>query len=512
MLSLTTAHSFELGDVARYLHSNSVRGVLIQAMLDSPMFTTRWRWVAGVSLALPRFRSGKKVPPQILRMQAEDLVAAVFPDQIACAENLVGEREVPDHPLTNQAIDDCLHEAMDIEGLERLLRRIEAGEIEVVSCDLTEPSPLALEALSARPYAFLDDAPLEERRTQAVMARRWRDPQSASDLGRLDPQAIAKVQSEAWPDPVNSEELHDALLWLGCLTETEVRAAPGWSEWLDALARDKRVALLEAPHAGLWIPAERLTQFRALWPEARLEPEIAPPAEQAGETWSADKALVEILRGRLEGLGPVTPIALAAPLGLEPSAIAAALAALESEGAILKGRYLPGLNDEQWCDRRLLARIHHSTVRRLRSEIEPVAARDFLRFLFSWQHVDEETRLEGPDALPVILGALEGFEAPAKAWETEILPARLKGYQASWLDAQCLAGRTSWARLTPPAAASGNGRARHMAPVGATPIALIERRRASLWMALAPLSGAAPMSGRAQAPARDFKRARRLVL
>ena len=400
VLSLTTAHSFELGDVARYLHSNSVRGVLIQAMLDAPMFTTRWRWVAGVSLALPRFRSGKKVPPQILRMQAEDLVAAVFPDQIACAENLVGEREVPDHPLTNQAISDCLHEAMDIEGLERLLRALEADEIRVVGCDLTEPSPLALEALSARPYAFLDDAPLEERRTQAVMGRRWRDPQSASDLGRLDPEAIAKVQEEAWPDPVNAEELHDALLWLGCLTEAEARATPAWSEWLDALAREKRVALLKAPHARLWVPAERLTQFHGLWPEARLEPEIAPPAEQAGETWSADKALVEILRGRLEGLGPVTPTALAAPLGLEPGAIAAALAALESEGAILKGRFLPGLNDEQWCDRRLLARIHHSTVRRLRAEIDPVAARDFLRFLFAWQHVAEETRLEGPTRCP----------------------------------------------------------------------------------------------------------------
>src|SRR6185437_232876 len=344
-LSLTTAHSFELADVARYLHSNSVRGVLIQAMLNAPMFTTRWRWVAGVSLALPRFRSGKKVPPQILRMQAEDLVAAVFPDQIACAENLVGEREVPDHPLTNQAIADCLHEAMDIEGLERLLKRLEAGEIQVIGCDLAEPSPLALEALSARPYAFLDDAPLEERRTQAVMARRWRDPD-------------------------NSEELHDALLWLGCLTDTEARATPGWSEWLEALSREKRVALMKAPQADLWIPAERLTQFRAVWPEAKLEPQIAPPADEAEASWSSESALVEILRGRLEGVGPVTPTALAAPLGLEPSAVAAALAALESDGAILRGRFLPGLNDEQWCDRRLLARIHHYTVRRLRSEIE----------------------------------------------------------------------------------------------------------------------------------------------
>jgi ATP-dependent Lhr-like helicase len=496
VLSLTTAHSFELGDVARYLHSMSVRAVLVQAMLDAPMFTTRWRWVAGVALALPRFRGGKKVPPQLLRMQAEDLVAAVFPDQIACAENLVGEREIPDHPLTNQAIADCLHEAMDIEGLERLLARIEAGEIRIVACDLTEPSPLALEAMSARPYAFLDDAPLEERRTQAVMARRWRDPQSASELGRLDPEAIVKVRAEAWPDPVNAEELHDALLWLGCLTETEATATPAWSEWLEALAREKRVALLTAPGAGLWIPAERLSQFRALWPEARLEPDIAPPADQARKEWSREEALVEILRGRLEGLGPVTQTTLTAPLGLEPGAAVAALTALESDGAILRGRFLSDVNDEQWCDRRLLARVHHYTIRRLRSEIDPVAARDFLRFLFAWQHVAEETRLEGPDALPAVLTSLEGFEAPARAWETEILPARLKDYEHSWLDAQCLAGRTSWARLTPPPAA--NGRTRNATPVGATPIALIDRRRAPLWMALAPSSDAASPSRRAE--------------
>ena len=497
VLSLTTAHSFELGDVARYLHSNSVRGVLIQAMLDAPMFTTRWRWVAGVSLALPRFRNGKKVPPQLLRMQAEDLVAAVFPDQIACAENLVGEREVPDHPLTNQAISDCLHEAMDIDGLERLLRRLESDEIRVVGCDLTEPSPLALEALSARPYAFLDDAPLEERRTQAVMARRWRDPQSASDLGRLDPEAIAKVQAEAWPDPVNAEELHDALLWLGSLTETEARATPGWSEWLEALALDKRVACLKASQASLWIPAERLAQFRAVWPQAKLEPQIAPPADEAQRHGRGRGANRDPAR-QARGSGPVTPTALAAPLGLEPGATAAALAALESEGAILRGRFLPGVNDEQWCDRRLLARIHHYTVRRLRSEIDPVAARDFLRFLFAWAHVSEETRLEGPEALPAVLSALEGFEAPARLGNRDPAGAP-QGLSGSWLDGQCLAGRTSWARLTPPAATNGAGRSRHVAPVGATPIALIERRRARSWMALAPLSDAAPMSGRAQA-------------
>jgi len=495
VLSLTTAHSFELGEVARYLHSRSVRPLLIQAMLDAPMFASRWRWTAGVALALPRFRGGKKVPPQLLRMQAEDLIAAVFPDQIACAENLAGDREVPDHPLVKQAVSDCLHEAMDIEGLERLLARIESGAVRVVSRDLTQPSPLALEALSARPYAYLDDAPLEERRTQAVMSRRWQDPQSASNLGRLDPEAIVRVRSEAWPDPVNAEELHDALLWLGCLTEEEVLGTPVWRDWLEALAQEKRVARLIAPQASLWIPAERLNQFRALWPHARLEREIAAPADQAGKTWTREQALAEILRGRLEGLGPVTQTALATSLGLESEGASPALAALEADGAIMKGRYDPGVNDDQWCDRRLLARIHRYTIHRLRSEIEPVAARDFLRFLFVWQRVDEEARMEGHDALPPVLSMLEGFEAPAKAWETEILSARLKGYETSWLDAECQAGRIAWTRLTPPPAGE---RVRSRAPVPATPIALIDRQRIPVWTSLAPAYAAAPPSPRAK--------------
>ena len=236
VLSLTTAHSFELAEVARYLHAASVRQVLIQALLDAPMFITRWRWVGSVALALPRFRGGKKVAPQLARMEAEDLIAAVFPDQLACAENLVGERELPDHPLVGQTIADCLHDAMDIEGLERLLARLESGEIGVVTRDLTEPSPLALEVLAARPYAYLDDAPLEERRTQAVMSRRWLAPEEAADLGRLDPEAIARVRAEAWPDPANADELHDALVWLGFLSEKEVQAV----EELERLARGAR--------------------------------------------------------------------------------------------------------------------------------------------------------------------------------------------------------------------------------------------------------------------------------
>jgi ATP-dependent Lhr-like helicase len=388
VLSLTTAHSFELVEVAQYLRSDSVRSLLVQALLDAPMFTTRWRWVAGVALALPRFRGGKKLAPQLARMEAEDLIASVFPDQMACAENVAGDREIPDHPLTSQAIADCLHDAMDVEGLERLLAGFESGAICVIARDLTQPSPLAMEVLSARPYAYLDDAPLEERRTQAVMARRWTTPESAADLGRLDPEAIARVRTEAWPDPVDAEELHDALLWLGCLNEEEVSAVPEWRGWLAALSKDNRISQVQTPQRTLWVAAERALQFQNLPDDS--------------------EALIEIVRGRLEGVGPVTQAALAAPLGLEPGEIDAALVALEVQGFALRGRFTSASNAEEWCDRRLLARIHHYTVRRLRAEIEPVAARYFLRFLFDWHRVTPETRLEGPDAIAAAVGLLEG--------------------------------------------------------------------------------------------------------
>jgi ATP-dependent Lhr-like helicase len=503
VLSLTTAHSFELGDVAHYLHSNSVRPLLIEALLDAPMFATRWRWVAGIALALPRFRSGKKVAPQIARMQAEDLVATVFPDQVACAENLAGAREIPDHPLTNQTIADCLHEAMDIVGLERLLQRLESGEIRVVACDLTQPSPLALEVLSARPYAFLDDAPLEERRTRAVMGRRWLAPESAAELGRLDAAAIARVREEAWPDPANAEELHDALLWIGSISAEEARAVPQWPGWLAALARDNRVTRLDTGQATLWVAAERLLQFRTVWSDAKCSPAIVPPTEPTPRTWAPEEALSEIMRGRLEGFGPVTPIALAAPLGLSPEAVDAALTALEVEGFALRGRFTPGTNQDEWCDRRLLARIHHYTMRRLRAEIEPVAARDFLRFLFAWHHVTDETRLEGPDSVTATVALLEGFEAPAGAWETELLPARIGEYEPAWLDDQCVAGRVAWTRLTPAVvnarAHAGTGRDRAVAPVRTTPVTLLARRHLPFWTALSGPAEDLQPSPRAQA-------------
>jgi ATP-dependent helicase Lhr and Lhr-like helicase len=497
VLSLTTAHSFELAEVARYLHSSSVRGVLIQAMLDAPMFITRWRWVAGVSLALPRFRGGKKVPPQLARMNAEDLIGTVFPDQLACAENLVGEREVPDHPLVNQTISDCLHEAMDIDGLERLLAGLESGAIGVVARDLTEPSPLALEVLSARPYAYLDDAPLEERRTQAVMSRRWLDPNAASELGRLDPEAIARVRAEAWPQAANREELHDALVGLGFLTDAEARAGAEWRGWLAELAREKRAGQVAGPAGDIWIAAERLPQFRGIWPALESRPALAAPAAYGERQWSRSDALVEVLRGRLEGQGPVALETLAIPLGIETSEMAGVLAALEAEGFAMRGRFTPGAHKEEWCERGLLARINRYTMKRLRAEIEPVAARDFLRFLPTWQHAAPETRMESAAALETLLEQLEGFEAPAGAWESEILPMRLAGYSPAWLDERCLAGRIAWARLRPSNASTGGPR--RAGPIRSTPITLLARRNLPLWANLSSKAPPVQPSAKAQA-------------
>ncbi len=501
VLSLTTAHSFELASVARYLHSNTARTVLIQALLAAPMFTTRWRWTATIALALPRFRGGKKVPPQIARMNAEDLLAAVFPDQVACGENLPGgDIEIPDHPLVAQTIRDCLEDTMDIEGFEAVLRGLESGAIRVVARDLTEPSPLATEVLTARPYAYLDDAPLEERRTQAVMSRRWLDPQEASELGRLDPQAIARVRDEAWPEAGTADELHDALMWLGCLTQLEVDRSLGWNGLLDELASAGRA--VRGPVAGdgkaMWIAVERAPLFTALFPHWSTDSERVP-AEHRRE-WSRTDAIVQLVRGRMEALGPITAQDLATTLALPVDEIDIALITLEGAGFAMRGQFEERPSDLrpgtwaredssdprptphasgplQWCERRLLARIHRYTVKRLRAEIEPVQARDFVRFLLDWQRVTGEARMQGPDALAAVLNQLAGFDVPASAWETEVLPARIAEYDPAWLDEHCLAGRYVWTRLAPRAATSE----RAAAPVRATPIVLLPRRDARLW-------------------------------
>lgn len=491
ILSLTTLHSFPLEEVARYLHPQSVREILIQALLAAPMFTTRWRWNATTALAVLRMRGGKKTPAQLARMQAEDLIAHVFPDQIACFENIEGDREVPDHPLVNQTLYDCLHEAMDIDGLERLLTRILSGDVKVLARELTEPSPFAAEVLTAQPYAYLDDAPLEERRTHAVQSRRWLDPQTANDLGRLDADAIARVREEAWPGPQSADELHDALMTLGFITEEEGRP---WRAHFDALLRAGRATTLTISHRGsqemsspsstreapgegepLWIAVERLPLLRALYIGVKAVPEANVPDEFAAQTWDAQAALVELFRGRLEALGPVTVAELAAPLRATSQAAEAALVALETQGVAMRGRYRDDVDAEQWCDRRLLARIHRYTLTRLRREIEPVTSQDFIRFLCHWQRVTSSSRGEGPDALAAVVSQLEGYEAPAAAWEGDIFPARIADYDPSWLDALCLAGRALWLRLPPQKPVTSAG------PMRSTPIAFVSRGYLSAW-------------------------------
>ncbi|SAK57764.1 DEAD/H associated [Caballeronia calidae] len=491
VLSLTGSHSFALDDVWRYLKSATAEHVLIQALLDAPLFGVRWRWNATNALALPRYTGGRKVAPQLQRMKSEDLLAAVFPDQVACAENIAGEREVPAHPLVEQTIDDCLHDAMDCDAWLALLRRIEAGGVRLVTRELPAPSPLAAEILSARPYAFLDDAPLEERRTQAVLARRWTDPQSSDDLGALDPDAIASVREEAWPDVTSADEMHEALTTLACIAESEAQRSAQWPAWLDALARSGRATRLRiAGHDALWTPVERLACVRAVYEHAPMHPVLQPPPG-FDDAWAPDDALVEIVRARLSGFGPLTVPEIARPLALPASAIALALTRLEAQGYVMRGRFTPGAQAEEWCERHLLARIHRYTVRRLRREIEPVERQDFMRFLLEWQRVAPDSHGEGRDALGAVLEQLEGFEAPAVAWEDEILPARIADYSGMWLDDLCRAGKLVWTRPAGRSRASGG-------PVRGTPIVLLPRRHLDAWNALMRPDEAPHLSSRAE--------------
>ncbi len=505
VLSLSTSHSFPLEEVARYLHSASALEVLVQALLDAPLFAVRWRWAATTALALPRFVGGRKVAPQLQRMKSEDLLATVFPDQVACAENLVGEREVPEHPLVAQTLHDCLHEAMDSEGWLALLRRLEAGQVRVVGCDVTAPSPIAAEALNAKPYAFLDDAPIEERRTQAVMARRYADADSADDLGRLDPQAIDAVRAEAWPEVADAEQMHEALMGLGFVSAEEAQAE-GWQPWLRALAEDGRATALrlrpDAPAPAWWLATEQLPQALAVFPQAQAEPAVRVPEEYAGVAWEPGEAWVDLLRSRLTGLGPTTMTALARSAQCPPAQVEAALLRLQAQGYVMCGRFdaasVAG-GEEQWCERHLLARIHRYTLGRLRREIEPVAPRDYVRFLLDWQRLSRRARMSGPQALQAVLQQLEGYEAPASVWESELLPARLGDYDSAWLDELCATGRIAWARLRPQPAAAAEAAPQGVPSVRQTPIVLLPRRALADWhWAAGRDADPAPVSSRAQ--------------
>ena len=490
ILSLGSTHSFPLEEVYEYLNPATVRDVLVQAMLDAPMFQIRWRWNASTALAVPRRRNGQRVAPILQRMQAEDLVAVVFPDQLACLENISGGRDVPDHPLVNQTVHDCLYEAMDIEGLERLLSDIKSGAIELVARDLTEPSALAESLLTARPYAFLDDAPLEERRTHAVRNRRWIDPQEAAEFGRLDGEAIAAVRTEAWPEPRDADELHDALVLCGFITAAEGHDDGDWQKLFQQLVGDGRATTLGLDSQQLWVAAERSRQLALIYPEREQEPPLVLPERMRRQTEPEGDHLVELIRARLEALGPVRVEDITATMELPPKRIETALLALESEGFAIRGHF-SGDDRLEWCDRRLLARIHRYTLNRLRREIQPVPAADFMRFLFSW-HGLEKDAMEGPDAVRHALEQLEGFEAPAAAWEGDLLPARVSDYDYQWLDVLCTSGQVAWGRFRPPnsgkaqngttGTTSPTGTASPTGPIKTTPIAFVQRPNLTSWL------------------------------
>lgn len=567
VLSLGPTHSFPLDEVYRYLHSNTARKVLVQALLDAPMFNVRWRHNANRALAVLRRMNGKKVAPQLQRMRSDDLLALVFPDQQACLENIVGDKEVPEHPLVHQTLRDCLEEVMDIDALEGLLKRMEGGEITLVARDLREPSPLALEILNARPYAFLDDAPLEERRTRAVAGRRWLDPDTADDLGALDILAIQRVRDEARPLARDSDEAHEALMQMGLVAmEDEFinHTGPGWGEWMQALAAQGRAAVIEIPGRGdtlntentakaestakaenttkAWIAAEWWPTLRVLFPQAVPQPMPRLPDNLESKVWEPAHAARELVRARLEVSGPITVAELSRVLFLPPERVEAALLALEGEGYAFRGVFTPGVQDStsegsttessatedstsesssssgvaEWCERGLMARIHRYTLDKLRREIEPVSTADFMRFLFNWQRVAPGQKIKGVEGLAAVLEQLEGFEAPAAAWEREVLAARTEDYDPEWLNTLCVMGRVAWSRLTVPATMGGiaakqqNRRApgeskantpsiplslstvkagkamkatktMRSGPVSTTPIALLNRRHLPLW-------------------------------
>ncbi|WP_394850731.1 DEAD/DEAH box helicase [Pendulispora brunnea] len=442
VLSMGTMHSFPLQDAFHFVRDDQLDTTLEQAILVAPMFGARWRWNAGRALAVLRHSHGKKVPPFIQRMRADDLLAAVFPAQVACQENVTGPLEIPEHPLVRQTVHDCLFEAMDTVRLHELLARMDRGDIRMHARDTTEPSPFSHEVLNAKPYAFLDDAPLEERRARAISLRRTL-PENQRDLAALDPDAIARVIAEARPSPRNADELHDVLL--GLVIAPIEDTARGW---LEELVRVGRAALLPT-HAGeLAFATEQIGAIRALYAPHMAVPDVALPPHITTEMLSHDEAVLRTVRGHIEVMGPFRPTALAEQLALDPSDVAIALGQLESEGLVLRGHFTPGAQEPEVCDRRLLARIHRYTLDRLRSEIEPVSAQDFMRYLFERHHLSPRTRSGGRAGLRESIAMLQGFELAAASWEKDILTPRVAGYRAEWLDQLCLEGEVAWARLS----------------------------------------------------------------
>lgn len=513
-IALAEQHSFPLADVFHFLTPETVQPTLEQAALASPIFGTRWRWDANRSLALLRFQGGKKVPPQIQRIRSDDLLASVFPDVAACQENIVGDIQIPDHPLVKEVMKDVLTEAMDIDGVRELLRRIESGSVRCLAVDTPVPSQFSHEILNANPYAYLDDAPLEERRARAVEMRRVLPESVLEEVGKLDPAAIDQVRREAWPDVRDADELHDVLHTFVAFpmsygskghlesdalppvierhSSTNARPSPVIARWqmlFERLVNSRRAILATAGDRSYWVAAERTHAFAVLFPKAQFDHGL-PQLAQTNLTY--DEVLLTAITGWMQHIGPTTASELGNLLGILPAEIEKALLRMEASGAILRGKFTdtasrvgaPAPQETEWCDRRLLARIHRLTVATLRKQIEPVTPAQFMRWLLRWQHVATGSQVLGERAALEVLRQLQGFEIPASAWERQVLARRIADYDAKWLDQLCLTGAIGWGRLSPHPAtlesAEGSGH-RRVIPTSVAPITFFVREESD-WM------------------------------
>lgn len=452
-IALAEQHSFPLADVFQFLHPNTIEDVLTQAVLQSPIFNTRWRWDATRSLALVRFRNGKKTPPHILRMLSDDLLAAVFPDAAACQDNLGGrDIELPDHPLINETMKDVLSEALDLEGLKKVLKDIIAGNIKCLAVDTPTPSAFSHEILNANPYAFLDDAPLEERRARAVEMRRVLPESILQEAGKLDSAAIVEVQEQAWPDIRNADELQDFLQTVIALPpelqlSSHQTLLPIWREFFQQLSSEGRATIATFHGKNFWLAAEKVKTFLTIYPQAILQTNLKEVEKQNP---IREEAIAEMIRGWMLHLGPATNKELMENLSIGTTEIEQAFLQLEASGLILRGHFRTELHDQtEWCERRLLARIHRLTLGRLRKEIEPVTAAQYMRWLLKWQHLAPGTQLKGEQGLMEVVKQLQGYEIPANAWERQILSLRIADYSPDLLDRLCLSGAIGWGRLSP---------------------------------------------------------------
>jgi ATP-dependent Lhr-like helicase len=471
-ISLAEQHSFPLADVFRFLTEHTAKDLLEQASITSPIFKNRWRWAAGRSLQLLRMQKGKRVAPQIQRTRSDDLMANVFPQAAACFETIVGDIQIPDHPLVREVMKDVLQEAMDLEGLIELLRGIEDGTIRCLAVDTPTPSQFAHELVNAMPYAYLDEAGVEERRARATTLRRALPGPVAEAAGRLDQAAIDTVRGQLWPDLRDEHELHDLLLALGLLPLRflDTEKARDWPLFYERLVRAGRVVTVVLGEHPYWVATER----RALF-------------ENATSLVANPEAVLQIVQGWLQILGPVTAAELGWTLRLPAAAIFQAFLTMENQGLLLRGAYERAATEVgheiEWCERRILQRIHRLTLGTRRKQIEAVSPAVLMRWLLGWQHLAPRTQLAGEEGVLAALAQLEGFEAPAVEWERTLLPARVADYDPRWLDALCLSGVVGWGRVSPhPAWSAGEGAApRRVIPTNAAPITFFVRESAD-WL------------------------------